>query len=403
MVMRFFKIYQSYIQLLPVLVLTLGCGLDIGALITASIILYFIFCRVYHESYISMMVQSRVFIGSCIVISIWMMSMLIPSIWNGGDIGIIGKYACRIAPFFLFVMMGKPYKGTFFTIWLGIGFSVLWYCADTLLHPNFIDGTSVLHGRLMGSFGWPNSLANVLSLLLPIVLFGVMKYWKRMPVLGLTGLLLYFWGLIVIVLTGSRNAYISCFLTVILLMAMMYACRDWLTFKIIGAGILIATIFVVSFAPPVFYQRIHQNLGSDGRIYLLEVSKQIYEEHPVAGIGIGNWGTVYKERFELPGKEKNIKSPHNIYIQTTNESGLIGLVGLLALFGFQAGTLWKSGFLDRSNSLRTLRWTGSVCIVLAVIFVSGLFDYDFFSRHPMHLYWFYWGLAVFDICWHSKE
>lgn len=401
--MSFLKTYQTYIQLLPIFILTFGCGIDASSLITASIILYLILCKIYHEPYISELAKSKVFKISLLAIAIWVISMIIPSIYNGGDFKVIEKYVGRMAPLFLIGIMGKQYTHTLQTIWVGITAAVLWFCVDTALHPNFLDGTSFLNGRLMGSFGWPNGLASVMCLLLPIVIFGVVKYWKDKPFLGFIGLLIYFAGIAVVLFTVSRNAYIVCAVVVVLVIALLFVSRDWLSLKIAGAGILVAVIGLLSFAPPIFYQRINQSLEMDGRMYLMDVSKQIYEEHPVLGIGIGNWGTLYRERFELPDREKNMNSPHNIYLQTVNESGLIGLFGFLIMLGFQVGILFKDGFTYVSGNRHKLRWTGGVFLIIAATIVSGFFDYDFFSRHPMHLYWFYWGIAVFDMYWHVKE
>jgi O-antigen ligase len=401
--MSFFKTYQSYIQLLPMFLLTLGCGLDIGALLVAAIVLYLVFCKVYDEPCISSVARSRIFKSSCIVMGVWVLSMLIPLIFNGGELNTIGKYVSRMIPFFLIGIMGKRHAYTLYTMWIGISISVLWYCIDTLCHPNFIDGTGILNGRLMGSFGWPNSLAIVMSLLLPVVLFGAVKYWKKQPVMGVISIFLYVSGLTIILLTGSRNAYIISALVMILVVGLLYACRDWLTLKVVVAGVIVVMASVLLMAPPLVCQRVHQNIGNDGRIYLMEVSKQMFEEHPVVGIGIGNWEKIYTERFELPGREKNMKSPHNIYLQTVNESGLIGLFGFLVLLGFQLRALWKSGFIHCHNQNKKLRWTGGLFLTVMAMLTSGFFDYDFFSRHPMHLYWFYWGMAVFDMYWHDKE
>lgn len=401
--MNFFKTYQAYIQLLPIFLLTLGCGLDIGALFVIAIVLYLAFCKVYDESYISEVAKSHIFKLSCITMGVWVLSMLIPSIFNGGELKIIGKYVGRMIPFFLICIMGKRYLYTLYTIWVGISISVFWYCIDTLRHPNFIGGTGFLNGRLMGTFGWPNSLAIVMSLLLPIVLFGTIKYWKKQPITGIISVLLYLSGLAIILLTGSRNAYIICTLVIILILGLLYACRDWLTLKFAATGVIIGMLLVLTIAPPLVSQRIHQNIGNDGRIYLMEVSKQLFEEYPIGGVGIGNWGKIYKERFELSGKEKNMQSPHNIYLQTVNESGLIGLFGFLFLLGFQLRALWKSGFIIRDNQERKLCWTGGIFLTVIAMITSGFFDYDFFSRHPMHLYWFYWGMAVFDMYWHDEE
>lgn len=401
--MNFLKTYQSYIRLLPIFLLTLGCGIDSGILIILSGVCYSIVCKVYHEPFISELAKSKVFKLSCFAIGVWLASMIIPSFWNGGNFSVIWKYVGRMAPFFMVSIMGKKNIDTLFAVWIGITIAAIWYCIDTVMHPYFLEDANILTKRLMGAFGWPNSLANVMSLLIPFVMFGVIKYWKDKHVLGLIGLSVSIAGAVIIILTVSRNAYIVSLINVALLTFFLFLSKDWISIRIVGLIILIASCVLLNFAPPVFYQRLNQNLENDGRVYLLTVSAQLYEEHPYIGIGIGNWGNVYKERFELPGKEKNMDSPHNIYLQTMNESGIIGLFGFLTLLGFQIWILIKDRILFIKEEILKLRWTAGVLLIILTIIVSGFFDYDFFSRHPMHLYWFYWGIAVFDMHWHIKE
>ena len=104
-----------------------------------------------------------------------------------------------------------------------------------------------------------------------------------------------------------------------------------------GIITVLSVIVVVSIAPGILTQRLDRNPQQDGRVYLMQSALQLVEEHPIIGIGVGNWGKVYKERFEEdnPNHEKNIQSPHNIYLHIFNETGIIGLLGFLTLIIYQ--------------------------------------------------------------------
>lgn len=104
------------------------------------------------------------------------------------------------------------------------------------------------------------------------------------------------------------------------------------------ACLLVLSCLVLGVAAPQFISdRLHRDISQDGRVYLTEVAVQLIEEKPYIGIGLGRWGKVYHERFEAqnPFHEKNIQSPHNIYLQTWNETGIVGLSGFLILILFQ--------------------------------------------------------------------
>lgn len=119
-------------------------------------------------------------------------------------------------------------------------------------------------------------------------------------------------------------------------------------------------------------------------------------EHPIVGIGVGNWGKVYKERFEKdnPNHEKNIQSPHNIYLHIFNESGIIGLSGFLLLIIYQMKMLYSSISQSYRRDSRAFPYTIGVGLSIISVYLFGLLDYDFFSRHMMQVYWLMWGLCL---------
>lgn len=137
----------------------------------------------------------------------------------------------------------------------------------------------------------------------------------------------------------------------------------------------------------------------------MQTAVQLIKEEPLVGIGLGNWGKVYHERFEAdnPNHEVNMQSPHNIYLQVWNETGLIGLIGFLSLIGFQLGILIRALRRFYHQHSHGFPWLAGLFLPFLAIFLFGFMDYDFFSRHIMHLYWFYWGLCLYAISYYAKE
>jgi O-antigen ligase len=61
------------------------------------------------------------------------------------------------------------------------------------------------------------------------------------------------------------------------------------------------------------------------------------EDYPLFGIGIGNFNQVYiSQNYISPyANEKNLVSPHNIYLHVFTESGLLGGNPFLLLLGYR--------------------------------------------------------------------
>ena len=89
--------------------------------------------------------------------------------------------------------------------------------------------------------------------------------------------------------------------------------------------------------------------------------------------------------------KKNIQSPHNIYLQVWNETGLVGLSGFLILILFQLKVVLRSLIAYYRSHGPGFPWLAGFFLPILAIYLFGLFDYDFFGRHMMHLYWLFGG------------
>ena len=70
------------------------------------------------------------------------------------------------------------------------------------------------------------------------------------------------------------------------------------------------------------------------RLAVQRVSLAMFADHPVLGVGVGNFDVRAPEyrRAHAPGLSAVI-APHNLYLQMLAEGGLVGLFGWLALYG----------------------------------------------------------------------
>jgi len=123
-----------------------------------------------------------------------------------------------------------------------------------------------------------------------------------------------------------------------------------------------------------------ENSG-DARAWFWWIGVEMLADHPVTGIGMGNYKLnffSYKADFAATERGKafdfyisRVAQAHNDYVQTAAESGAIGLILLLGCLGLLATSLWIR--LKRSseeNRLELLFLTGGILAFLAHAMIS---------------------------------
>lgn len=393
------EFYQKWIMYAPMFLLTVGCGIDSGKLMMGAFICHLLICRKKEIPYLGTLRKQMKVRRTILLIAFSLICAAVTIPFNHGQGIVLLRYAERIIPLVLVIFFARSGEAFFKILWLGVLVSLAWYIGDTCFH--FIWQS----GRLTGSFSSPNSLAGIMLILIPIGLFGIIRYRSEYFKTVMVAILLVLVSIGILVYTGSRNAYLSFAIIWCILCYAAYRHRDWLSVKILAGFVVFVCLAAALVIPGLVNQRLHRDVQHDGRVYLMQTAVQIIKEKPLLGIGLGNWGKIYHERFEAdnPNHEINIQSPHNIYLQVWNETGIIGLIGFLTLIGFQLKTLFVSLRRFYHHQPYGFPWLIGLFMPVFAIFLFGLFDYDFFSRHMMHLYWFYWGCCLYAIRYYVKE
>lgn len=391
---------QNYLPYVPLFLLALICGTgSSSSLMIVPLAAHLIICKKEGLPVVGTLWKESVVWQTGVVVFIFLSLLALTIPFNNGHPAVLFKYIVRMVPLILAVIMARPGKWTFPAVWLGISLSIMWHLGRVAASPVWKDN------RLFGPFVSPNSLASMLLILLPIVFFGIIRYRSFWPKTSAFLLLVSAVSFVVLLCTGSRNAYLAFFIVFLVFLVFCYLGKEWLTLKIL-AGLLVLSCLVLGVAAPQFISdRFSRGINQDGRVYLTQVAVQLIEEKPYIGVGLGRWSEVYHERFEEgnPFHEKNIQSPHNIYLQIWNETGLVGLSGFLFLILFQFKNFISSfvGYYRTHDS--GLPWLVGFFLPVLATYLFGLFDYDFFNRHTMQLYWFYWGMAVYSWVYYKKE
>lgn len=390
---------QNYLPYIPIFLLALSCGAGSGTLMTTSFLTHLIVCKKEGIPIMGTLWKKTVVWQTVLAIAIFFGTAAITIPFNGGNPAALFKYIERLVPLVLAVLMARPGKGTFPAVWLGISLSIIWRLGLVAAQPTWQDN------RLFGPYTSPNALGSILLTLLPVVLFGVIRYRSLWPKTSFFLALVCITAFVVLLCTGSRNAYFAFFIVFLALLVFCYLGREWLALKVMACLLVLSCLVLGVAAPQFISDRLHRDISQDGRVYLTEVAVQLIEEKPYIGIGLGRWGKVYHERFEAqnPFHEKNIQSPHNIYLQTWNETGIVGLSGFLILILFQLKVFVSSLRAYYRKQGPGFPWLAGFFLPILAIYLFGLFDYDFFNRQTMHLYWFFWGMTIYSWAHYKKE
>lgn len=120
-----------------------------------------------------------------------------------------------------------------------------------------------------------------------------------------------------------------------------------------------------------------------GRFDVWTSSINMFKDHPVTGVGIGQWRTIYEASYRLPTENQHLYHAHNNFIQLLGEVGLLGLLGVLIFYG--------SIIVDNFVVWFKKRDPYSLCAMIAVIcyvFVFGQIEYTLDNSSGMRIMYF---------------
>lgn len=271
--------------------------------------------------------------------------------------------------------------------------------------------TSVLPGsdeegvgdRIAGTFDHPNTLGRYVVMLLPIA-FALLVTTRKLihrVALGVT-LVVLFAGLI---LSESRGALLA---LIVLGPPLMLLFRRHLDPRFIVATLVIG-VLMISVAVShvdlkrfdatwndiqriVLYGESPTDNATVGRLSEMKVAVEMYKDHPVLGIGLGNY-ELYFQNFSFDHGNKLYaadRGAHSLYLETLAERGVVGLTGQLALFTGILVLLFSIANRIKRTDYNTGLIVYSMGFALAAYYFCGLFLHDA-SSDP---FWLFTGLAL---------
>ena len=257
--------------------------------------------------------------------------------------------------------------------------------------------------QVKGLMAHKNLYASSLFMMLPLLAVGAMQQKKQLRWLFVISILLTFF---MIYLLSTRAVWLGVLAAFGTILAGFFLFQN--SFQLprkIRNGMFIGSIFglialiallaksnyenSLSFADrfqSIFNPKDPNNLH---RLHVWDVSMHLVKEHPITGVGAGNWKIISPKYYHLhhfTKEQLNWVRPHNDFLWVLTEKGIIGLLVFLGIF---AAALLRIALRLRQNADKQEHYT---CLFLA----AGLIGYlviSFFD-FPLERIWHQSVLAV---------
>jgi O-antigen ligase len=193
--------------------------------------------------------------------------------------------------------------------------------------------------RLGGTVGSSNFAAAYLSISIASaasVLFTDLGKIYRWLAIGVVGL-----GSVALVLTFSRGGWMALTLSLLLICGFMWKRRSF-SLKAPIAVIVILAVLYIPFHGAITERLFGDDRGSaESRIPLMNLAFRIIEDNPVLGVGANNFTVVMDRYLTSEFREGFLFAVHNKYLLVLAETGIGGLLALLAFLIGTAKKAWQ--------------------------------------------------------------
>ncbi|HZD59528.1 MAG TPA: O-antigen ligase family protein, partial [Anaerolineae bacterium] len=263
------------------------------------------------------------------------------------------------------------------------------YAPDTA-KIGLYDLTEDVAARIGSTFENPNFYAEYLVLIVPIglaLILGLRGAFRRIA-LGVATLFLF----IGLILTYTRGSWMATGIGVVLMSLMTEAWLFWVWVSVFAIA-LVAAPGVASRMASIT----DVTGGTAGfRMKLWRIASGIIREHPVIGIGIGNYYDAFTEYiFRHPELSVGwvIYGAHNSYLTIWAETGIFGIMSFVAIILVSI----KYGlYLARAKAQdKYLSWVNSAIFAGVIGFsINSLTSNSFHHPQGAVFFWFLLGLQV---------
>ena len=269
--------------------------------------------------------------------------------------------------------------------------NVLGFSFDVLGNTKIVGATDVearYIGSQRGTFDSAPSVAALYFSLMALSLIGLYLSRRRLPVRfpPAIGVIM---GISCLALAAKR-APLAGFVLGLLVMFGLLARHAPGAIRRLGPALMAVAVPVVAFAPVLLLRAdANHEAAYAERMNLTRVAWEMWEAHPIAGVGFGTYDSV--KRAYLPEDWSGwLYTVHNNYLMVLAETGAVGFVFLVVFYLAVLRTAYR-GIRQIDPDWRPLQ------IGLVAGFVAMFWEmyWDIFNgRQQLYMFWFLLALAV---------
>jgi O-antigen ligase len=253
-----------------------------------------------------------------------------------------------------------------------------------------VDG--VFQFRLSGPIHAPNFWAQFLVAVIPLAIYRVLdeKYILVKLFSAASALVIAYAALA----TYSRGGFLA-LIAVLFLITLERRARPSLILLVVAAAILIFALLPANFtervqslltlAPGTSESSLYQESSFRGRLAEVRAGLRMFAEHPILGVGAGNYPYNYQDYARKLNIETRTerREAHSIYIETLAETGLVGMSVFMLLFG---SLLWKLIRVRKQMEHKGLykswiTWIASIQMSITAYLISSIFLHGDYIRY----------------------
>lgn len=306
--------------------------------------------------------------------------MLLSALFSGEPIEgakvFFNTYVFRTFPFFFILLFFDKPKLVFIFLIISII-----SCALDVIGGYIIAPAGAV--RLKGLFGHMMTLAGFLCVSLPLCLSLILNRAQKLPFL-IFNLVLFSILAVGLMLNATRGAWLGV-IPALFLVGMWFSLKS---VKKTMAFIVIAAICASLFCSLDQVQRRVDTItdmayqSNSERLLMWKSATNMFLDHPILGVGVGQYADKYQKEYILPeAKERRQKHAHSNIFQMLGQSGAIGLISFVLLFGY----IFWFGF---KSMWRNKNLYGMLIVSVSMsFFIQGLTEFNFGNSAVVKFYW----------------
>lgn len=323
-------------------------------------------------------------------------SLLLASALNGDAKG-YGKaleYMQLSLPFWMILYMSGEYdirKGIQWGIWGAVMIACLYGVGEWIMHPG---------RRIFSLYAHPNHVGMMVEMLMPMVIY---YGWRaKSAKIKIAMAIAVCLQVVCLFFAGSRGAFMglaigitgTCLIVPFLLKEQIAAKMRKYLLVTAAAAILVGGGISVGLS----MQRGDSRGGE--RPQMIEASLEMWQDHPVSGVGLTKWEENYYSEAYHPadGREQRLSMPHNMFLNFLSTAGALGGGGYAFFVLLTFAALCRAGKIYPDAGLFAAIMVGFLAFT-----AHGMVDTTIMNKIPARMYYALLGYYLALGVWYQKK